>query len=175
MKIDGEINAENILFLRKSLKLGQVDFGALIGVQKRSISDWENGRGHPTSSSRRVLRSLMQQNGMIEKTETPAIKEATPESIKHVNPSKIKTVEQYACSILLATISVKTLQGFCVSGVNTGALSEDEIEVAKTITWELRRLLDLYNKHLEEILERVEVSKEDILASLKTINFGEMK
>ncbi len=44
--------------LRKEVGLSQADFALLIGVSKRTIENWEQGRRQPTGPAKALLRIL---------------------------------------------------------------------------------------------------------------------
>ena len=161
MAIGDEITAENIISLRAKLKMTHEEFGALLSVNKSTCRKWATQGTKPNPIQRRLLKKLMEENGIVSKSDSPAV--------RMVTPSNLKTLEQYAASMVMALISLKTLAGFGLAGVNTGFLSQDEEETAKTIAWELRRLMELYNRHLSEILERTEMTKEEIMASVSSL------
>lgn len=162
MTVNDAITQENIIALRAKLGLTKIAFGNLIGADDSSVARWETKGAVPSPNSRRALRRLMQENGMIESEPAP--------SVRMVSASSLKTLEQYAASMVMALISLKTLGSFGLAGFNSGLLEEDEIETAKTIAWELRRLMELYNRHLSEILERTDMTKEQIMASVTTLD-----
>lgn len=84
-----------------------------------------------------------------------------------VDSGKIATLEEYGASLLSGMVSLKTLAAFHHSAFNKGLLDEDESESAKTILWEIERLLSLYKTQVNHILDRTELKEEDILAALK--------
>ena len=44
--------------IRDKIGLSQVRFAGLIGVSKRTLENWEQGRRHPTGPARALLRIL---------------------------------------------------------------------------------------------------------------------
>jgi putative transcriptional regulator len=44
--------------IRQKTRLSQQSFAALIGVSKRTLENWEQGRRHPTGPARTLLRIL---------------------------------------------------------------------------------------------------------------------
>lgn len=92
------------------------------------------------------------------------------EGFKFVTPENINSIESYAGSIAIALISLNTLSNFGKSAARAGFLQTDEEERAKTVEWEIRRLMKLYQGLLEEILERTDLSIEQINASLHSLN-----
>lgn len=86
-----------------------------------------------------------------------------------VNPDSIETLEQYASALVCSTISLQTLARFHFVAAKKGILNEDEEETLKTICWEIKRLLSLYQTQIENVLERTQSTQEDIVNNLKTI------
>jgi transcriptional regulator with XRE-family HTH domain len=68
------INELNILEIRKSLKMTQLEFGELIGVDKRTIINYEQGKKIPTTKIK-ILEMMMAKgllgNPMNNKEKTP--------------------------------------------------------------------------------------------------------
>jgi len=46
----------DIVGIRKNLHLSQSAFAALMGISKRTLEDWEQGRRHPSGSAFSLLR-----------------------------------------------------------------------------------------------------------------------
>ncbi len=46
---------EEIKGIRQSMGVSQAEFSGLIGVSKRTIQEWEQGRCRPTGAARRLL------------------------------------------------------------------------------------------------------------------------
>lgn len=44
--------------IRQKTRLSQQSFAALIGVSKRTLENWEQGRRHPTGPAKTLLRIL---------------------------------------------------------------------------------------------------------------------
>jgi len=71
-----------------------------------------------------------------------------------VDPADLKDLEQYAASLLSGIASLKTLEAYHMEGYKKGLFDEDEEETSKTICWEIRRLISLYQVQLEKIIDR---------------------
>jgi hypothetical protein len=91
------------------------------------------------------------------------------ENVRFVSADKLKTIEDYAASLLSGMISLKTLAGFHLHAESKGLLESDEIETSKTMIWEIRRLLNIYKTQLDSVLERTELTSEAIMKSLEAI------
>jgi hypothetical protein len=87
--------------------------------------------------------------------------------INLVEADKLKTLEEYGASLLSSMISLKTLAAFQHVAFNKGLLDDDESETAKTILWEIERLLSLYKSQVNHVLDRTELKEEDILNNLR--------
>ena len=88
--------------------------------------------------------------------------------VQFVNSSEVKTIEQYGAALLVGLISLKTLGGFHVTALNRGLLDEDEMESAKTILWEIERLHNLYRVQMQHVLDRTNLSEDEVLASFRS-------
>ncbi|MBN2495905.1 MAG: type II toxin-antitoxin system MqsA family antitoxin [Deltaproteobacteria bacterium] len=51
---------EDVIAIRKRLDLSQSAFAALLGVSKRTLQDWEQGRRKPRGPARALLRIVDQ-------------------------------------------------------------------------------------------------------------------
>lgn len=89
--------------------------------------------------------------------------------IKFVSATEVSTLEEYAASLLSGMISLRTLESFHHTALKKGILNVDETETLTTICWEIQRLLSLYAKQMENVLERTELNEEEILQSLKSL------
>lgn len=89
--------------------------------------------------------------------------------ITFVNAEDLQDLEQYAAALVSSMISLKTLEGFHIAAFNKGLLDEDEAETAKTILWEIQRLIQLYKTQIENVLDRTEIDEQQIIASLKNM------
>jgi len=87
--------------------------------------------------------------------------------IQFVNAEELQTLEQYGAALISSIISLKTLESFHIAAFNKGILDEDEAETGKTIMWEIQRLLKLYKTQVENILDRTELSEQQVLDALR--------
>lgn len=87
--------------------------------------------------------------------------------INLVEANKLTTLEEYGASLLSSMISLQTLAAFQHAAFNKGLLDEDESETAKTVLWEIERLLSLYKIQVNHVLDRTALKEEDILNNLK--------
>lgn len=58
---------DEIKSLRMNLHLTQLTFAQLIGVSKKTIEAWENGRNSPNGPARRILGMLKEDHSLPEK------------------------------------------------------------------------------------------------------------
>lgn len=91
------------------------------------------------------------------------------EEIRFVSAGELKTIEDYAAALLSGMISLKTLASFHLHAESKGLLETDEVETAKTIIWEIRRLINIYKTQVDSVLERTEVTHEQIMKSLASM------
>lgn len=89
--------------------------------------------------------------------------------VKFVNAEDLSSLEEYGAALLSSMISLRTLEGFHIAAFNKGLLDDDEAETGKTICWEIQRLMSLYKTQIENILDRTELSEEQVLQSLKAM------
>jgi len=89
--------------------------------------------------------------------------------IKFVNAEDLNSLEDYGAALLSSLISLKTLEAFHIAAFNKGLLDEDEAETGKTICWEIQRLIALYKTQIENVLDRTDLSEEDVIKSLISI------
>jgi DNA-binding XRE family transcriptional regulator len=164
MDDDLDYSAAGMKKLRQSLGLSAVQFARALGLSDSTIYRWESSDKSINSTNRRIIKRFISEQRSNQTQSIPAF--------KMVDPDKVHTLEEYAASLVGALITLKTLHKFCDVGLSQGFLSQDEIETATTIAWETRRLKEIYNRHLEEILDRTNLTKEDILASLANIEAG---
>jgi hypothetical protein len=87
--------------------------------------------------------------------------------LNFVSADKLETLEQYAGSLLSGIVSLKTLESFHLVAHKKGLLNEDEEENSKSICWEIHRLLSLYQIQMKFILDRTEITREEIIDAFK--------
>ena len=73
--------------------------------------------------------------------------------VTFVDAKKLKTLEDYAISLVSGMLSIKTLEEFHARAIEIGILTEDLNCRGNTIVWDMRRMLKLYQDQLESILE----------------------
>jgi hypothetical protein len=86
--------------------------------------------------------------------------------IRFVSADELSTLEDYAASLVSGLVTLNSLGKFHAVADSKGLLSEDESEFCKTIIWELSRLMKLYQTQMTNILERTEITAEDVLNKL---------
>ena len=86
-----------------------------------------------------------------------------------VTADKMKTIEQYGAALVSSMLSLRTLESFHIEAFKKGLLEDDEAECSKTMCWEIRRLMALYKKQLESVLERTELDESNVLEGLKAL------
>lgn len=89
--------------------------------------------------------------------------------IKLVKADEIKTLDEYATSLLTSMGSLQTLGGYQAAVLSTGILEEDEIKVAGYILDSIKALLNLYRSQTENVLDRTQATEEDILTGLRKL------
>lgn len=89
--------------------------------------------------------------------------------LTNVDVKNLKTLEQYAITLVTGMMSLKTLENFHIKAVNEGLLPEDLNCRANTIVWDIRRDLKLYQEQLDGVLELVgdSIDVKTIIESLK--------
>ncbi len=86
-----------------------------------------------------------------------------------VKVDDIKTIEEYAVSLLVSTVSLRTIEQYHVTALKQGLVGEAEEEVIKTISYEIHRLLALYQALMESVLEKTKLDEGNIIERLKNI------
>ena len=86
--------------------------------------------------------------------------------IRFVSADELSTLEDYAASLVSGLVTINSLGKFHAIADSKGLLSEDESELCKTIIWELSRLIRLYQTQATNVLERTEITAEDMLKKL---------
>lgn len=89
--------------------------------------------------------------------------------VKFVNADELSTIEEYGAALLSSMISLKTLESFHISAFTKGILDDDETETSKTICWEIQRLMSLYKTQIQNVLDRTNLSEEEVMNSLKSM------
>lgn len=86
-----------------------------------------------------------------------------------VKAEDMSSLEEYGASLISCMLSLKTLELYHLSALKKGLLDEDERETAKTICWEISRLMGLYKTQIEHVVERTDLSEEEVLQSLRNM------
>ena len=73
----------------------------------------------------------------------------------YVNADKMKSLEEYAISLVMGLVSLKTLEGFHIKAIDLGVLKEDQECRLNTIIWDIKRLIKLYQDQLASVLELI--------------------
>jgi hypothetical protein len=87
-----------------------------------------------------------------------------------VNPENIENLEQYLCGLITGLISLRTLDGYHATADKKGLLNEDCEECAKMIMYDIRRLIQLYQKQITNIEELVELDVDSVLREFQKIS-----
>ena len=53
---------QNILSLRRKMKLTQIQFGKIFGVSPKKVSAWEHGKAEPTKDQQQKIQSLLKES-----------------------------------------------------------------------------------------------------------------
>jgi hypothetical protein len=87
----------------------------------------------------------------------------------YVDEKSLKTLEDYAVILAGAMLSLKTLQNFQVRALEIGIMPEDMNEIATTIIWDLRRLINLYKGQIEATFELIpdDFNAQEIIKKMK--------
>ncbi len=60
-------NADQIKYIRNSVKMSQKNFANYFGVSKKTVEAWEKGINHPSGASSRILNMMEMDNEFTEK------------------------------------------------------------------------------------------------------------
>lgn len=75
--------------------------------------------------------------------------------IAKVKAGKIESLADYTVILCLTLVSVRSLELYQATAIDAGVLEESEVEKAKTIIWELRRLEKLVINQIKDIEQRM--------------------
>lgn len=70
-----------------------------------------------------------------------------------VDEKSLKTLEDYSVFLTSGMLSLMTLQNIQVRAIEIGIMKEDQAERANTIIWDIRRLINLFQKQTDSVLE----------------------
>jgi hypothetical protein len=79
----------------------------------------------------------------------------------------INNLDDFVVSLFACTVSLRSMEGYQATAFRKGLLDEDAQEISKTICWEIRRLMALYQQMLLMIQEICPVNEEEVLKALK--------
>jgi phage-related minor tail protein len=87
----------------------------------------------------------------------------------YVDAKGMKSLEDYAVSLVTGILSLKTLESFQARVMDLGILKEDQGCRTNTILWDLKRMMKLYQDQLESVLELLpdDFDTKTIIDSLK--------
>lgn len=85
--------------------------------------------------------------------------------MKHhfVSSDKLKTLEQYLCSLISGLISMRSLDAYQDKALTLGILPDECEDYARGMMYETRRLIQIYQKMIQLVEERVELDVETVL------------
>lgn len=86
-----------------------------------------------------------------------------------VTAKNMKNLEQYGAACIIGMGSIRTFESFHVEAVKQGLLDADEEETAKTILWELQRLIMLYKTQIEHICDRTELNEKKVIQEVHAL------
>ena len=75
--------------------------------------------------------------------------------IDFVKLKELKSLEEYAIALSVSINSLKTIENFHESALNSGLLADDMIMRSKLIIWDLRRSIGQTVAILNEVLELI--------------------
>lgn len=87
----------------------------------------------------------------------------------YVDVDKMKSLEEYAVSVVMGLMSLKTIMSYHAKAQSLGILTEDQTILANTILWDISRLLKACIEQADSVLELVagDITIESILEDLK--------
>jgi len=85
-----EYPSPNVRAIRDGLKLSQGKFAAMLGISKRTLEGWEQGRRQPTGAARRLLEVAERCPEAV----YAAIFERTAVAVRHADGSVSETVRR---------------------------------------------------------------------------------
>jgi hypothetical protein len=83
--------------------------------------------------------------------------------VRFVSVNELETLEQYAGALLSGLVTLRTLEAYHLEAYKKGLLDEDEAELSATLSWEIKRLIGLYKKQIENIVERTKFNPDEAL------------
>lgn len=73
----------------------------------------------------------------------------------YVDVDKMASLEDYAVSLVMGMMSIKTLMAYHAKGQSLGILTDDQIVRGNTILWDLSKILKSSIEQADSVLERV--------------------
>lgn len=89
-------------------------------------------------------------------------------SLAFLDSKSIKTIEDYIFSLIMVKSSLISFENYNQKAFKEGLLDEAEMELLQTINWDLERMKSLYGKLCESILERSEMTGEELIKTVNT-------
>lgn len=81
--------------------------------------------------------------------------------------SELRTPEDYVEALILGAGSLNTLRNYHIAAYKQGLLNEEEEATATSMTWEMARIIKLYQVQLEFLVERYQLDEKKILERLR--------
>lgn len=92
-----------------------------------------------------------------------------------VSADDLETLADYAGALVAGMLTIRTLETFHNQAVKKGILDSDEIEMAKTIAWELTRLMGLYRQQTTAVLSRTDIEPSELIQSFHNASLAKAK
>jgi len=89
--------------------------------------------------------------------------------LQFVNAEQLKTLDQYAAALISSMISLRTLESFHIAAFKKGILDEVEGSTANALCGRIDKLLKLYQTQIENVLERTEITEQQLLENLQSL------
>ncbi len=89
--------------------------------------------------------------------------------IKFVNSEELNCLDEYATSLITGAISLQTLNNFHAAAFKKGLLKEDEVVNIESIYHLIKKLLSIYKAQLKNVVERLEITEEELLIEVQKI------
>jgi len=87
-------------------------------------------------------------------------------TLNFVDCKAVENLEEYGAALLSSIISLQTLEQFHVAAYKKGLLEEDEVQCSESIIGQIRKLIALYRKQIENIEERSPLDNEAVTSAL---------
>lgn len=93
--------------------------------------------------------------------------------MRKIEIDNLNTLEDYAGMVVVAMLTLQTYHDVHVRAYNAGILDEGMIENVQSMLWEIERLVQMYERQLQFILDVIPIQKEEILKSLEKMQNGQ--